>query len=107
VKETESGIQSAICDYLAYRKVFFWRQNTAPAVNKSKDGWSFRRMPKHSRRGVPDIIIVKEGRFIGLEVKRLRTCQSPEQKAFEVDIVAAGGLYRVVRSIEDVQRLGL
>ena len=90
MEQRESEIQSSICDYLAYRKVFFWRQNTAPSVNKSKDGWSFRRMPKHSRRGVPDIIIIEGGQFIGLEVKRLRTYQSPEQKEFERAVLAAG-----------------
>jgi hypothetical protein len=70
VKERESDIQTSIYDYLAYRKVFFWRQNTAPTVNKSDDGWSFRRLPKYARRGVPDIIVVQRGRFIGLEVKQ-------------------------------------
>ena len=66
MSEKESNIQYAICDYLAYRKVFFWRQNTSPTVQKSGDGWAFRRMPKHSRRGVPDIIVIKNGQFIGL-----------------------------------------
>ncbi len=107
MKEKESGIQSAICDYLAYRNVFFWRQNTAPTISKGKDGWAFRRMPKHSRRGVPDIIVVKQGQFIGLEVKRPGTSQSPEQKAFQADLEAAGGRYCVVRSIDDVQAMGL
>jgi hypothetical protein len=92
---------------LALRRHFFWRQNTAPAVNKSKDGWSFRRMPKHSRRGVPDIIVIKDGQFIGLEVKRPGTYQSPEQNVFEKDVSAAGGRYHVVRSIDDVVAIGL
>jgi hypothetical protein len=26
-------------------------------------------MPKHAMRGVPDIIVVKDGKFIGIEVK--------------------------------------
>jgi hypothetical protein len=54
--QSESGIQSAICDYLAYWKVFFWRQNTAPSVNKPKGSWSSRRMPSTRRRGDPDIL---------------------------------------------------
>ena len=64
-------------------------------------------MPKHSRRGVPDIIVVKQGQFIGLEVKRQGTCQSPEQKAFEKDVAHAGGQYYVVRSVDDVIAIGL
>ncbi len=107
MKETESQIVSAICDYLAARRVFFWRQNTTPAIQKSADGWAFRRMPKHSLRGVPDIIVVKQGQFIGLEVKRKGTYQSPEQKEFEHRVTVAGGVYEVVRSIDDVQAMGL
>jgi hypothetical protein len=31
-------------------------------------------------KGVPDIIVVREGRFLGLEVKTETGRQSPEQK---------------------------
>ena len=103
----ESNIQSAICDYLAAKRHFFWRQNTTPTIQKREGGWAFRRMPKHSLKGVADIILVYAGRPYFLEVKRLRTYQSPEQKDFQKRAEAAGGLYAVVRSIEDVQALGL
>jgi len=103
----ESDIVSSICDYLALREHFFWRQNTAPAVQKSPDGWHFRRMPKHAMRGVSDIIVVHVGRPYFLEVKRPKTSQSPEQKEFQKRAETAGALYAVVRSIEDVQALGL
>ena len=56
-------------------------------------------------KGVPDIIIVKKGQFIGLEVKRPGTYQSPEQKTFECELTDAGGQYHVVRSIDDVQQI--
>ena len=65
-------------------------------------------MPKHSKRGVPDIILVKQpsGRFVGLEVKTTRGKLSPEQIEFQKGSEKAGGVYFVVRSIDDVQRLG-
>jgi hypothetical protein len=107
VKERESEIVNAICEYLAVRKHFFWRQNTAPAVQKSPNGWQFRRMPKHAMRGVSDIILVHVGRSYFLEVKRNGTYQSREQKEFEKRAQEAGALYAVVRSIDDVQALGL
>jgi hypothetical protein len=107
VKEAESQIVSAICDYLAAKRYFFWRQNTAPAIQKSADGWAFRRMPKHAKRGVSDIILVHVGQPYFLEVKRRGTYQSPEQKAFQAEAEKAGALYAVVRSIDDVQALGL
>jgi hypothetical protein len=40
-------------------------------------------------------------------VKREGGKQSPDQKEFERLCVAAGGEYHVVRSIDDVQALGL
>ena len=68
VKETESHILSAICDYLKARRYFFRRQNTAPAVQKLVAGLAFRRMPKHANERVPDLILIKKetGQFVGL-----------------------------------------
>ena len=64
-------------------------------------------MPKYSMRGVPDIILILKGNFVGLEVKPPGKYQSPEQKEFERNCLAAGGEYHVVRSIEDLQAIGL
>ena len=66
----ETGIQSAICDYLAMRRVFFWRQNNLPRFDKTKG--IFCKLPKHTPRGVADIIAVRDGRAIFLEVKTER-----------------------------------
>lgn len=86
-------------------RLFFWRQNTAPAFDwKSKQ---FRRMPKFSLNGVPDIIVVKGPNVIFLEVKRKNTKQSQEQKEFEQYCKDQGAEYYVVRSLDDVLPLGL
>jgi hypothetical protein len=50
---------------------------------------------------------VHVGRPYFLEVKRPKTYQSPEQKEFQKRAEGAGAYYAVVRSIEDVQALGL
>jgi hypothetical protein len=105
--ETESNIQRTICDYLALKRYFFWRQNTAPAVQKTGDHWAFRRMPPYSMKGVPDIILIDGGHFVGLEVKTPTGRQSPEQKEFQRRLTAEGGSYHVVRSVDDVIALGL
>src|SRR5690606_35669338 len=97
-------IQTAICDYLAFQKHFFWRQNVIPAMNANG---TMRRLPKYVKTGVPDIIVVKDGFFIGLEVKRKGGVQSANQKEFEKGIKEAGGEYYVVRSIDDVKNIGL
>jgi len=94
-------------DYLALKRHFFWRQNTAPTIQKSAEGWAFRRMPAYRKKGVPDIILIKDGRFIGIEVKRDTGRLSEHQIEFARGTEAAGGTYLVARSIEDVQRAGL
>jgi len=99
---SESSIQTAICDYLSYKRYFFWRQNTGGMFRDNR--WFA--MPKYSKKGIPDILLVKDGLFIGLEVKRPKGRQSDHQKAFEQECKKAGGQYYIITSVEDVQKLG-
>ena len=64
-------------------------------------------MPKHAMKGVPDIILIKDGTFFGLEAKRPGTKQSPNQLEFERRAKENGAQYHIVHSIDDVQELGL
>lgn len=64
-------------------------------------------MPAFSKNGVPDIIVVRDGVFIGLEVKTPTGRQSEAQATFQKELEDAGGQYHIVCSIEDVQALGL
>lgn len=107
--ETEGGIQNAICEYLETRRRCFFRLNNIPAFNRTSDGGSFimRRLPKFTPRGLPDIIVVAGGLFFGLEVKSKIGKQSKEQKEFQTLVEKHGGKYFVVRSIQDVQEIGL
>jgi len=100
----ESDIQNQICDYLALKHLFFWRQNTAPTFQKDRQ--CFRRMPKYSLKGVSDIILILDGVPWFIEVKRPKTYQSPEQKKFQSNVEANGGIYKVVRGLDDVIKLG-
>lgn len=102
---SESDILRAICDYLAHKRHFFYRQNTTPIFDPTRK--VFRAMPKYALRGVPDIVIIKDGQFIGLEVKTAKTKQSVDQCQFETNCKANGGRYHVVRSVYDVQSLNL
>lgn len=101
----EKDIQLAICDYLALRKHFFWRNNTVGMYDPTKK--VYRAMPKYGMTGIPDIILVKNGQFWGLEVKTAKTTQSENQREFEGVLKENGGIYHVVRSVDDVQALGL
>lgn len=108
--ESEGSIQNSICEYLEMKRRCFFRLNNIPAFNR-EDGGGFRmrKLPKFTPKGLPDIIVVAGGAFIALEVKKSnpKTYQSKDQKIFEADVKKHGGRYHVVRSIEDVQELGL
>ncbi len=103
--ETEADIQGAILDYLCTRRVVFWRNNNVPVFDVRRQ--QYRRMPKYTPRGLPDIVVVKDGRFVGLEVKSRKGTQFKAQKEFEEWCREEGAEYHVVRSIEDVQALGI
>lgn len=107
-KNSEGEIQNTICEYLDIKRRFFFRLNNIPAFNRSEGGGvTMRRLPKFTPRGLPDIIVVAGGQFIALEVKSAIGKQSPDQKIIQSDIEKHGGKYFVVRSIEDVQAIGL
>ncbi|MEK7994731.1 MAG: VRR-NUC domain-containing protein [Planctomycetota bacterium] len=101
----EGEIVNAICEYLTLKRRFFYRHNQIPVFNK--DRGTFRAMPKYSMRGVPDIICVKDGRYIGIEVKTEKGVLSEHQHEFGRGLMLAGGDYLVARSLDDVMGFGL
>lgn len=105
-KILEKDIQYSICEYLEAKRIFFWRQNNIPV--RLGDG-SFRSMPKYSKRGVPDIIVIlpPDGMFLAIEVKRPEGVLSEHQKAFRDALVALGGRYVVANSLDDILALGI
>lgn len=105
IQEKETDILYAICDYLAHKKHYFWRNNTIPVFSQ-KNG-AFIRMPKYSKTGLPDIIVIKDGFTIGLEVKTQKGRPSPNQIQCEKDWKEAGAEYYLVRSIDEVIKIGL
>ena len=103
LKEKESDIQLAICQYLELRGYFFWRSNNIPAFEQ-KTGF-YRPLPKYAIRGVADIILINKGKFIGLEVKTKKGKLSKNQEAFKELCEVNRGKYFVVRSVDDVEKL--
>jgi hypothetical protein len=104
----ETEIQSAICEYLTLRRLFFVRLNNIPGLYIDASGQKrFRKMGKYARVGLADILVVKDGHAIFLEVKSETGRPSKDQLDFGRDAIAAGAEYRVVRSVDDVQAVGL
>lgn len=96
---SEAQIQKAVLDWLQLQGIFVFRTNNigVPLANGK-----FRPSPV---KGVPDIIVIQDGLFIGLEVKAQKGKQSEHQKWFEMNVKKAGGQYHIVRSIEDCQKI--
>lgn len=97
----EAEIQRSILDYLALRHHFHFRCNTG--AYKTEHGSYVR----YGSKGAPDIIVVANGKMIGIEVKTISGKLSDDQEAFGEALKAAGGIYIVARSLDDVIALGL
>src|SRR5437016_850306 len=107
-QQKETDIQAAILDYLRLRGHFCFRLNNIPATFIDRHGArQFRKLSTYGMKGIPDIVLIHEGRFYGIEVKTPAGKLSADQAEFARKCVAAGGEYVLARSIDDVQRAGL
>ncbi len=104
VKETEAQIQKAILQWGGYKRILMHRINVI-GTPLHKNGLTVYR--PSTNKGMADIhATVVVGNIpvsVWLEVKTKKGKLSPNQKAFQESIEAAGGFYYVVRSIEDVE----
>ena len=95
IKIKESQVQNAIIQYLTLKKLFFWRNNSGCI-------FSNKRMIRLGITGSPDIYILKKGVLIGLEIKGSEGKQTALQKKFQQRFEKEGGLYYLVREINDL-----
>ena len=114
--KSETQVLLEICKWLHDSEFFFWRSNNVPAAGRSFG--AFRSLPKYTPPGLPNIMIVHDGIFIGLEVKRptedgarekngrkLRMGKlTPEQGEFGIKLTIAGGHYACVRSRDEAEK---
>lgn len=100
---SEKSIQKAIIEYLIYLKnqgkLFFFRSG-AGAIRTETGGYF-----KTGAPGVPDICVIANGKYIGLEIKTAKGHLTPIQELVHHEIELAGGLCVVVRSVDDVRSL--
>lgn len=98
----ETAIVSGILEYLAIKKHYCWRQNSA----------AFKVEERFIRAGFPgisDIIGIHKdtGQLIALEVKQPGKKPTKKQEEFLKNVKDRGGIAAVVTSIDDVMSLGL
>lgn len=84
----ESKLQKEILAYLRKNRVFHIRFQAQSNIN-----------------GVPDIICCYKGLFIGLELKQENGRATELQKKKLEAINNAGGIGRIIRSVEEVEKL--
>ena len=97
----ENKVQSGILTWLHEQGIFAWRQNNQAVYDQRLGHYR-----SHTGlRGVPDIIAVIDGRFIGIECKTKTGKQSSHQALFQKRLENNGGLYILARSVKDVQEV--
>jgi Holliday junction resolvase len=85
-------LSDAVRTYLQWHGWFVWRGGSA-------------RLPKGhiiGQQGAPDLNAVKNGRYLGIEIKVGKDRLSIEQDAFHAMLRDKGCLVLVVKSIEDI-----
>ncbi len=95
----ESKIQAAVLRYLHEQGVFAWRQNNLAIFDPKMNGYR----EHNGLRGVPDILAVINGRFVGFEIKTPKGRQSADQLLFQKRVERHGGKYFIIRSLDDVK----
>ena len=91
MKVTEADIRRQVTDYLQLRQYFCFYVLQGLGAYK----------------GIPDLIAVKNGRVLFIELKTARGRQSDHQKKFQADLEAAGGKYVLCRGVDELQKRGI
>lgn len=94
----ESVLLSEVLLWLSCHRVFHWRNNTG-AMKIGK------RFVRFGVAGLPDVLAVlgPSGRIIGIECKSGRGRLTVEQQAVRDNLTEAGGVYLVVRNLQDLE----
>ena len=103
----EQEIVKSILEWLSWKKIFHWRNNTGMIFSEYKGK---KRAFKMGQVGSPDIFVVvpvklyetNYGQIIGLEVKAEKGKQSESQLEWQKNFEKAGGCYLLVRSLDEV-----
>lgn len=96
----ESQIKKQICDYLDMIPHMTYAITQVGRMQLRSGRWFTTGTP-----GWPDITCCYMGKFVGIELKTKTGKQSPSQKKMQARIEASGGIYRVVRCLDDIRAL--
>jgi hypothetical protein len=97
---SERTLQNAIINLLRLNGWFAYSQDTKGTFDPTTG--RFRANPSRVT-GVSDVLAIKKGRVLFIEVKQPKGKQTPNQIEFKRQIEEHGGEYYVARSLEDAQ----
>jgi Holliday junction resolvase-like predicted endonuclease len=92
-----NSLTKAIINYITLKGGYAVRINTQGQYDEKRGIWR----KSHTRLGTSDVIACYRGQFVSVEVKVGKDRQSPEQVKTEQDVKRAGGLYWMVRTLDE------
>ncbi len=103
MKLLEKQIENSILEYLAWRKIFAWKNQSVGIWDAKKQIY---RKPnnKHHKKGVSDIIGVFKGKPLFIEVKKPGGKASSDQITFLTEAAKNGAIAIIAESVEDVSK---
>lgn len=96
---SEKFLQNRIIEFLNHATQGYFWQNDSIGIRGRK------RENKYRPNGVPDILGTLCGQAIGIEVKSQNGKMLPSQLTFSARFKASGGLYFVIRSMDDLTEI--
>lgn len=99
-KQTHTSLRNAIVQLLTSFGIFCWANETTGMWDAKRGAY---RANRKRLRGVSDILgVLRDGRFLAIEVKVGRDKCSEAQEHFIATITARNGVAFVARSVDDV-----
>ena len=97
IKISEKDVVRQVIDYLTIKHYLFIRNNTGAFKTESGGFYRFGSV------GSPDILVFHKNDFYGIECKSSIGKQSPAQKEFQEKFDNAGGIYLLIKSLEELK----
>lgn len=98
-------LQASVIKKLTEAGIFHWKQNTMPVWDPKLNSGYGQYRSHGGMKGVPDIICVINGQFVGLEIKAGKDRISADQMLFKKRCERNGGLYFIIRLVADVDSI--
>lgn len=102
--QKETAIVRSCLTWLNACRFFAWRNNTTGVYRKGAAG-AMQYLPVPGQYpGAPDLFAVLGGKIYGIECKSAKGKQTQDQKFWQERFEKAGGIYILVRSLDDLMR---